>query len=65
MSHLGYSKQLFLVRLEEVDLTGLSTFYSSVLEGWQGLEYNRDAGASPGIWQKFRNRPSSVLDEAA
>lgn len=50
VSHLGYSIQLFLLRRGEVDLTGLTPFYTSVLEAWQGLEHTRDSGASPGMW---------------
>ena len=47
---LGYSKQLFLVQVDEVDLTSLSPFYTSVLEVWQGLKLTRDSAASPGRW---------------
>ena len=44
---LGYNKQLFLVRLDEVELTGLSSFYTSVLEA---LRHTKDSAVSPGRW---------------
>ena len=47
ISRLGYNKQLFLVRLDEVELTGLSSFYTSVLGVWQGLKHTKDSAASP------------------
>ena len=33
---LGYDKHLFLLRSEDMDLTGLTPFYKSVIEAWQG-----------------------------
>ena len=50
LSGLGYSKELFQVWLDEVDLTSLTPFYTSVLEASQGLKLTRDSAASPGRW---------------
>ena len=47
---LGYSRQLFLCRLEEVDLTGITPFYSTVLQAWQAFVTTRDAGEPAGMW---------------
>eukprot|EP00064_Thunnus_orientalis_P017594 superscaffoldBa00003785_g17678 len=49
-SHLGYSKQLFLLRLEEADLTGLLPFSTSVLDAWKILKAARDPAATAGLW---------------
>ena len=50
VGRLGYGRQLFLTRLQEVDLNGLSPFYSSVLQAWQVLEATRDPEETPGRW---------------
>ena len=34
---LGYDKHLFLIQHQAVDLTGLTSFYRSVLRAWQIL----------------------------
>ncbi|KAF1375259.1 hypothetical protein PFLUV_G00237720 [Perca fluviatilis] len=47
---LGYDKQLFLLRTEDVDLNGLTSFYNSVLQAWQVLQYSRDVKETPGMW---------------
>ena len=47
---LGYSKQLFLLKLGEADLTGLSAFYASVLEAWNIFKVTRDSDATAGMW---------------
>ena len=33
-----------------MDLTGLLSFYTSVLEAWKCLKHTRDSAASPGRW---------------
>ena len=50
VGRLGYGRQLFLVRLNELDLNGLAPFYRSVLEAWQVLEATRDREETPGMW---------------
>eukprot|EP00064_Thunnus_orientalis_P008015 superscaffoldBa00000926_g8037 len=48
--HLRYSKQLFLLRQEEADLTGLPSFYTSVLDAWKIPKATRDLAAMGGLW---------------
>ncbi len=50
VGRLGYSKQFFLLKLEEVQVTGLTSFYDSVLQAWQILKVSRDPSALPGMW---------------
>lgn len=45
---LGFDKPLFLLQQENMDLTGLRTFYSSVLLAWQTWTY--DNNDIPGMW---------------
>uniref|UniRef100_A0A8D3BRM1 Reverse transcriptase domain-containing protein n=1 Tax=Scophthalmus maximus TaxID=52904 RepID=A0A8D3BRM1_SCOMX len=47
---LGYDKHLFLLQLGDVDLTGLTPFYSSVLEAWQIFQVTRNVNETPGLW---------------
>ena len=47
---LGYDKHLFLLKPEEIDLTGLTPFYHSVMKAWQVLRANRVPDATPGMW---------------
>ncbi|TKS66148.1 putative 149 kDa protein ORF 2 [Collichthys lucidus] len=47
---LGYDKQLFLLRLGDVDFTGLTSFYSSVLQAWQIFLVARVENETPGMW---------------
>ena len=47
---LGLDKQLFLISSTEADLTGLTPFYSSVVNAWQTLEVKRTPDPRPGIW---------------
>lgn len=50
VGRLGYSKQFFLLKLEEVQVTGLTSFYDSVLQACQTLKVSRDPSALPGMW---------------
>lgn len=50
IGRLGPSKQLFLVRLDELDPTSLIAFDRSILKLWQSLKYTTDPDVSPGIW---------------
>ncbi|TDH11028.1 hypothetical protein EPR50_G00081890 [Perca flavescens] len=46
---LGYDKQFFLLRTEEMDLNGLTSFYNSVLQAWQSASLRaslREAGCT-------------------
>lgn len=47
---LGYDKHLFLLQLADVDLTGLTSFYSSVLQVWQIFKVTREETTTPGFW---------------
>lgn len=47
---MGYDKHLFLLQLGDVDLTGLTPFYSSVLEAWQIFQVTRNVNETPGLW---------------
>lgn len=47
---LGYDKHLFLLRPGEADLSGLTPFYSSVLQAWQVFHVNRVQVGTPGMW---------------
>uniref|UniRef100_A0A3Q3ERM5 Reverse transcriptase domain-containing protein n=1 Tax=Labrus bergylta TaxID=56723 RepID=A0A3Q3ERM5_9LABR len=47
---LGYTKQLFLLKLEEVDLTGLTSFYMSVMQAWKMYTFKRKKTESLGMW---------------
>ena len=40
-SGLGYSLELFLIKLQHVDTSHLSTFYQSLLNAWQSLSVSR------------------------
>ena len=40
-SGLGYSLELFLIKLQHVDISHLSTFYQSLLNAWQSLSVSR------------------------
>lgn len=47
---LSYDRHLFLLDLEDVDLTGLTPFYSSVLQAWKFFRATRDQAAPPGLF---------------
>lgn len=47
---LGYDKHLFLIQPQAVDLTGLTSFYRSVLQAWQISTFKRKTGTTPGMW---------------
>uniref|UniRef100_A0A4W6F6F5 Reverse transcriptase domain-containing protein n=1 Tax=Lates calcarifer TaxID=8187 RepID=A0A4W6F6F5_LATCA len=47
---LDYDKQLFLVESADLDLSGLTSFYSSVLQAWQGFKFQRAGNQTPGMW---------------
>ncbi len=50
MSGLGYDKQLFLLKLKELDLNNVSLFYQSMLKAWQNnFNVNRDL-SHPSDW---------------
>jgi len=41
---------LFLCNFSEIDRTGLTTFYESVLQAWQGFRVTRDPAEIHGMW---------------
>ncbi|KAJ3596708.1 hypothetical protein NHX12_003112 [Muraenolepis orangiensis] len=43
-------KQLFLLNLEELDLSGLTPFYTSVLQAWHTFKFTRATSEMPGMW---------------
>uniref|UniRef100_A0A671WHQ0 Reverse transcriptase domain-containing protein n=1 Tax=Sparus aurata TaxID=8175 RepID=A0A671WHQ0_SPAAU len=47
---LGYDKQLFLLKLEDVDISGLTPFYTSVLQAWQVFKIERNKKETRGMW---------------
>ena len=47
---LGMDKHLFLIRTTEADLTGLTSFYRSVINAWQTLKVTRTPDQRPGMW---------------
>jgi len=47
---VGYSKQFFLCNFSEIDQTGLTQFYESVLQAWQVFRVTRDPTEIPGMW---------------
>ncbi len=50
VSGFGYDKQLFLLRLKELDLSNVSLFYQSMLKAWQNyFNVNRDL-SQPKDW---------------
>ncbi len=50
VSGLGYDKQLFLLKLKELDLNNVSLFYQSMLKAWQNnFNVNRDL-SHPSDW---------------
>lgn len=48
--NLGYDKQLFPLQSEDLDLNGLSSFYSSVLHSWQMYKIVHAVIVTPGMW---------------
>uniref|UniRef100_A0A669D6D2 Reverse transcriptase domain-containing protein n=1 Tax=Oreochromis niloticus TaxID=8128 RepID=A0A669D6D2_ORENI len=47
---LGLDKHLFLLMLDQVDLSGLVPFYSSVVNAWRTLKVARTPEPRPGMW---------------
>lgn len=47
---LGYDKQLFLVQSTDLILSGLTSFYSSVMQAWQIFHFQRTKDQAPGMW---------------
>ncbi|KAJ3586493.1 hypothetical protein NHX12_012891, partial [Muraenolepis orangiensis] len=43
-------KQLFLLNPEELDLSGLTPFYTSVLQAWHTFKFTRATSEMPGMW---------------
>ncbi|KAK5852456.1 hypothetical protein PBY51_023923 [Eleginops maclovinus] len=50
VGRLGYQKQQFLLTPEDVDLSGLTPFYTSVLQAWQIFKISRVINEIPGMW---------------
>lgn len=46
---MGYDKQLFLLQQDNVDLTGLTVFSSSVLHAWLILRTAHDNNEIPDV----------------
>ncbi|KAJ3609187.1 hypothetical protein NHX12_023711, partial [Muraenolepis orangiensis] len=46
----GYHKQLFLLTPEELDLSGLTPFYTSVLQAWHIFKFSCATSEMPGMW---------------
>ncbi|KAJ3582193.1 hypothetical protein NHX12_015766, partial [Muraenolepis orangiensis] len=49
VGRFGYHKQLFLLNPEELDLSGLTPFYTSVLQAWHTFKFTRATSEMPGI----------------
>ncbi|KAI4871400.1 hypothetical protein NFI96_009402 [Prochilodus magdalenae] len=47
---LGLDRHLFSLRLETVDLGGLTSFYLATIEAWQLFSFARSIGAGPSLW---------------
>lgn len=47
---LGYDKQLFLLKQEDVDVVGLTPFYGSMLQAWRVFKAARTLNESPDMW---------------
>ncbi|KAJ3590726.1 hypothetical protein NHX12_008675, partial [Muraenolepis orangiensis] len=50
VGRFGYHKQLFLLNPEELDLSGLTPFYTSVLQAWHTFKFTRATSEMPGMW---------------
>ncbi|KAJ3595663.1 hypothetical protein NHX12_004966, partial [Muraenolepis orangiensis] len=48
--NIVYHKQLFLLTPEELDLSGLTPFYTSVLQAWHIFKFTRATSEMPGMW---------------
>ncbi|KAK5933249.1 hypothetical protein CgunFtcFv8_013744 [Champsocephalus gunnari] len=68
---LGMDKHLLLIRTTKADLTGLTSFYRSVLNAWQTLKVTRTPDQRPGMWvfeeplQKNDLFPTATFSSAA
>lgn len=47
---MGLDKHLFLMKLEENELTDLTPFYKSVLEAWKVFAFSRSPEVPAGMW---------------
>ncbi|KAJ3599091.1 hypothetical protein NHX12_033054 [Muraenolepis orangiensis] len=50
VGRFSYHKQLFLLNPEELDLSGLTPFYTSVLQAWHTFKFTRATSEMPGMW---------------
>uniref|UniRef100_A0A3B1KAN1 Reverse transcriptase domain-containing protein n=1 Tax=Astyanax mexicanus TaxID=7994 RepID=A0A3B1KAN1_ASTMX len=48
--NMGLDRHLFLMDLDGVNLSGLESFYSSVLKAWCMLRFTREGGLQPTLW---------------
>ena len=47
---LAYDKQLFLMNSPQHKLTGLTHYYTSVIDTWRTLSFTRPPDPTPGMW---------------
>ncbi|KAL6481030.1 hypothetical protein MHYP_G00091100 [Metynnis hypsauchen] len=47
---MGLDRHLFLLNADELDLSGLEDFYTSVLKAWKLLKATREEGIEPTAW---------------
>lgn len=62
---MGLDKHLFLLDIQNVDLTGLTSFYHSVFKAWRTFNISRDITDEGGLWS--REEPlmhNSMVDSA-
>lgn len=62
---MGLDKHLFLLDIQNVDLTGLTSFYHSVFKAWRTFNISRDITDEGGLWS--REEPlmhNSIVDSA-
>ncbi len=49
---MGFDRHLFLMDIEKLDLTGLISFYRSMLRSWTFFRFSREPNGVKGLWLK-------------
>ncbi len=47
---MGLDRHLFLMNIDKLDLTGLTSFYRSVLRAWSHFKFSRDFDGVQRLW---------------
>ncbi len=47
---MALDRHLFLMDIENLNLTGLTTFYRSILNAWKVFKFTRELSSVQGLW---------------